>query len=242
MSDYECRIWLVLRSDTYDEAIPAYKMEYIGSVLFYIFFCLFVVSYFTKRVPDWIFYCWAGFELVPFFCLWEERLLNPILFGRVTFRVNETLGYRYVHVEPGFLYLLRYSLVAGDFSVRIPYFVGEHGKNEFDIIIKELNHMTAELAGVETLRTDLITNILKLNRLENQQIYPDKKSYNLTEQLCECLLGFEYAWEKKKLEIETDMEEEVYVCEDAELLSLVWNNLLLAVWMVYRANRELKEI
>lgn len=74
--------------------------------------------------------------------------------------------------------------------------------------------------------SNLITNILKLNRLENQQIYPDKKEYNLTEQICECLLGFEQAWEEKELEIETDLDEDVMVCEDAELLSLVWNNLI----------------
>jgi len=71
----------------------------------------------------------------------------------------------------------------------------------------------------------LITNILKLNRLENQQIFPDKQDYNLSEQICECLLGFEQAWEKKNLEIETDIEEDVIVCQDVELLSLVWNNL-----------------
>lgn len=72
---------------------------------------------------------------------------------------------------------------------------------------------------------DLITNILKLNKLENQQIYPSVKTYNLGEQLCECLLSFEGAWEAKDLEIDTDVEEEVLVDNDAELLSLVWNNL-----------------
>ena len=166
------------------------------------------------------------------------------------------------------------KIMAGDFSTRIPYLRGEDSGNEFDAIIKGLNHMAEELSGVETLRTDfisnvshelktplaviqnygtilqnpglsqkeqqeyakaiteqtrklsaLITNILKLNRLENQQIFPEKKEYNLTEQICECLLGFEQAWEKKELEIETDMEEDVVICQDAELLSLVWNNL-----------------
>lgn len=73
--------------------------------------------------------------------------------------------------------------------------------------------------------SDLITNILKLNRLENQNIYPEKKTYNLTEQICENLLTFEYAWEKKNIEIETDVEDDIMVCQDAELLSLVWNNL-----------------
>ena len=72
---------------------------------------------------------------------------------------------------------------------------------------------------------DMITNILKLNKLENQQIYPDKRKYDLSEQLCECLLGFENAWEAKELEIETDIEDGVTVESDPELLSLVWNNL-----------------
>ena len=71
----------------------------------------------------------------------------------------------------------------------------------------------------------LITNILKLNKLENQRIYPATVTYNLGEQLCECLLSFESAWEEKHLAIETDVEEEVMVNTDAELLSLVWNNL-----------------
>ena len=71
----------------------------------------------------------------------------------------------------------------------------------------------------------LITNILKLNKLENQQIYPKKEHFDLGEQLCECLLGFENAWEAKRLEIETEMEDGVNVESDPELLSLVWNNL-----------------
>ncbi len=72
---------------------------------------------------------------------------------------------------------------------------------------------------------DLITNILKLNRLENQQIYPAVKRYDLGEQLAECLLQFEDTWEKKNIDIKTDIEEEVFIESDGELLSLVWNNL-----------------
>ena len=71
----------------------------------------------------------------------------------------------------------------------------------------------------------LVTNILKLNKLENQQIFPQATVYNLSEQLCECLLNFESAWEKKSLEIETEIEDDVYVKTDAEMLTLVWNNL-----------------
>ncbi len=73
---------------------------------------------------------------------------------------------------------------------------------------------------------DLVSNILKLNKLENQQIHPSATSYNLSEQLCACLLEFEALWEEKEISIETAIAEDVFVYTDAELLSLVWNNLL----------------
>ena len=73
---------------------------------------------------------------------------------------------------------------------------------------------------------DLVTNILKLNRLENQQIFPDAEEFDLAEQLCRCMLGFEEIWEEKGIEIETDIPETFPVRSDPELLELVWNNLL----------------
>ncbi len=88
-------------------------------------------------------------------------------------------------------------------------------RTEYAEAISEASHSLA----------DMITNVLKLNRLENQQIYPEAKPYSLSEQLCESLLQYEGEWETKKINIETDIEEDVYVCEDRELLSLVWNNL-----------------
>lgn len=72
---------------------------------------------------------------------------------------------------------------------------------------------------------EMMTNILKLNRLENQQIYPKTSSFDLGEQLCACLLQFENVWEKSEIEIETDIAENVKIRADEELLSLVWNNL-----------------
>lgn len=72
---------------------------------------------------------------------------------------------------------------------------------------------------------DMMTNILKLNRLEKQQIYPKTEEYDLGEQLCECLLNYETVWEKKNIEIATEIADGVKVNTDEELLSLVWNNL-----------------
>jgi len=83
---------------------------------------------------------------------------------------------------------------------------------------KAISHSSRRLAS-------LITNILKLNKLENQQIFPQHQEFDLGEQLCECLLTFEDAWEKKNLDIETEIQENVHIKSDPELLSLVWNNL-----------------
>ena len=164
------------------------------------------------------------------------------------------------------------KITNGDFTVRLdPAYSSEN----FGEIMESINTMTAELSGVETLRTDfisnvshemktpltvmgnyatllqspdlsdeqrteyaqnisyssgrladLITNILKLNRLENQQIFPQTAPFNLGEQLCECLLQFESIWESKNIELNVEIEENITVNADSELLSLVWSNLL----------------
>ncbi len=167
------------------------------------------------------------------------------------------------------------ELAKGNFKARAEDISVVPGRNEFDIIAENINKMAQELSGIETLRTDfvsnvsheiktplsvignystmlqspditegkrleyaraisdatgrlseLITNILKLNKLENQQIYPDKETYDLGEQLAECIVGFEDTWEKKNIELETNIDDELQITADKELLSLVWNNLL----------------
>ena len=94
--------------------------------------------------------------------------------------------------------------------------ITEEERNEYAKAISEAARKLAQL----------ITNILKLNKLENQQIFPQPKEFDLGEQLCESLLGFEDAWEAKNLEIETDIQDDVRIQSDPELLSLVWNNLI----------------
>lgn len=82
------------------------------------------------------------------------------------------------------------------------------------------------IANASRRLTGLITNILKLNKLENQQIFPELKEYDLGTQLSDCIINMDNALEKKNLELEADIEERVKVKLDAELLELVWNNLL----------------
>ena len=73
--------------------------------------------------------------------------------------------------------------------------------------------------------SDMMTNILKLNRLENQQIYPNFTEFDLGEQLCEALLQYESVWERKNIEFDADMDSvEYFGCES--LMYHVWSNLL----------------
>jgi len=73
--------------------------------------------------------------------------------------------------------------------------------------------------------SELITNILKLNKLENQQIFPETKTYYVSEQLRVCLLDFEDLWEEKGMSLDIDIDD-VTIKADSELLALIWNNLL----------------
>ena len=72
----------------------------------------------------------------------------------------------------------------------------------------------------------LITNILRLNKLEHQRIDPEIEAYDLCAQLEECILNYEEMWDEKDLELEVDMEEKAVVDADKSLMELVWNNLL----------------
>ena len=72
----------------------------------------------------------------------------------------------------------------------------------------------------------LVSNILKLNKLENQEIVPTAKEYDLTRQLCDCALAFETAWEEKGIEFDAQLEERVMICADESMLEMVFNNLI----------------
>ena len=72
---------------------------------------------------------------------------------------------------------------------------------------------------------DMITNILKLSKLESQQIFPAPETYQLGEQLRRCALNFMERWQAKDIDFTIDVVD-VAVCCDASLMELVWNNLL----------------
>jgi len=74
--------------------------------------------------------------------------------------------------------------------------------------------------------SNLITNMLKLNKLEKQTIKPVPQKYDLCAQLCDCALQFEDVWERKGIEFDVDIEDRRNIEADEGLLELVWTNLL----------------
>ena len=73
--------------------------------------------------------------------------------------------------------------------------------------------------------SDLITNILKLNKLENQEIKPEFEKFSLTEQLAQAALAFEEVIENKNLVLDCDLDD-IQIVSAPSLLEIVWNNLL----------------
>ena len=87
----------------------------------------------------------------------------------------------------------------------------------------------AECLKIILEETDALTvmtgNILKICKLENQEIPEKRVEFPLDEQLRQCVLTLEPGWSEKDLELDIDLAEIRYVGDD-DLLRQVWINLL----------------
>jgi len=68
----------------------------------------------------------------------------------------------------------------------------------------------------------LVTNVLRLNKLESQEII-QVETYSLDEQLRLCILALEDKFDEKGIEFEVDLDE-VTITTDKSLMEIVWNN------------------
>lgn len=73
--------------------------------------------------------------------------------------------------------------------------------------------------------SELISNILKLNKLENQDHVKEKEKINLAESIANTVINFEEIIETKEINLECDLDD-VYVISVPSYLEIVWSNLL----------------
>lgn len=92
--------------------------------------------------------------------------------------------------------------------------LSKEDKGEYIITIMEASHKLSEL----------VSNILRLNKLENQEII-QVSPYSLDEQLRFCILALEDRFDEKNIEFEADLEE-ITIATDESLMEIAWNNLL----------------
>ena len=72
----------------------------------------------------------------------------------------------------------------------------------------------------------LITNILKLNKLENQKLLPEIKEFNLSDLLANQVLQFESLIEKKEIDLVCEIEEDLFIKSEESYLEIIFNNLM----------------
>ena len=85
----------------------------------------------------------------------------------------------------------------------------------------------AEVLGAAAGRlSDLVSNVLKLDKLENGSLPPENKPFDLSESLALCVLQFEEVAERKGVSFDCAIEEGVSLVSDESLLSMIWTNLL----------------
>lgn len=92
--------------------------------------------------------------------------------------------------------------------------LSESERMEYTKIILDSSRQLSSLSG----------NILKLSKLETQEIIPDKKYFSLDEQLRQALLLLETQWSKKNIDIDMDLKTTNYYGSE-DLLMQVWLNI-----------------
>ena len=90
----------------------------------------------------------------------------------------------------------------------------EKRKEYIDIIISESKRLT-----------NLASNILMLNKFENQEYITERDTFFIDEQLRSCILLLEKQWSKKQLEFDINMEQ-IEFFGNQEMLSQVWLNII----------------
>jgi signal transduction histidine kinase len=95
-----------------------------------------------------------------------------------------------------------------------------------DISVDERKASAEAIIAATGNLSSLVTNILKLNKLENAGILSESAPYDLAEQLADVALAFTDAIEEKGIDFAVELEDRAIVVADRGMLEIVWSNLL----------------
>lgn len=91
---------------------------------------------------------------------------------------------------------------------------------------EQQNEYTETIITASKSLTTLVTNILNLNKLENQGILPPAEPYNVCRQLSDCALSFESFWVEKEIDFIVDIEDRAYLHMEESMVEIIWRNLI----------------
>lgn len=93
--------------------------------------------------------------------------------------------------------------------------ISEEEHDEYTKMIMDSSRQLATLSG----------NILKISKLENQEVISEKGNYRLDEQIRQAILLLESMWEPKQMNLNIELAKVVYYGNE-ELMMQVWLNLI----------------
>lgn len=100
-----------------------------------------------------------------------------------------------------------------------------HALKDKDLSQATRDRYLDEIESASKRMSTLVTNILSLNKLENQQLKPEFVQIDLKEMLINTVLAFEDALDGKNLQPVCELED-VTVNSSYGYLELIWNNLI----------------
>ena len=90
---------------------------------------------------------------------------------------------------------------------------------------KEKSHCFELINSAIERLSILVSNVLKISKLDNHSVKLEEKQFRLDEQIRQCILSHADKIEDKNIELDIELEE-TDIVSDEELLSQVWDNLL----------------
>ena len=120
--------FLLIRSNGYEEAVLAFKVGYLGNVLFYFFFIRFIGAYMqiektqASKLVDILSYIWLGFDSVLMLMLWNDDK-RDLMFDRIELRQDKMAGFHYLEVDNGDAYIVRYGILGIALIMLIAYMI-----------------------------------------------------------------------------------------------------------------------